>query len=162
MNTAQPTPALDHARYMRIALDRTRVEPVALFQSLIVDRVTGEILAGGHNDIVTDHPLVHGETNAIDNCWRAHPGLDWSRLALYTTAEPCPMCQSAIGWAGISLVVYGVSTPFLASLGFHYIDIRAHEVAARTTFNHCEVIGGVLQAECEAVFRAWRAAHPPS
>lgn len=152
---------LDHAAYMRRAIAQAQVAPVALFQSLIVDRETGDVLASGANDIVNDHPLVHGETDAIDHCWRAHRNIDWSRLALYTTAEPCPMCQAAIGWAGISLVVYGVSTPFLASLGFHTFDLRAEEVAARNTFSRCEIIGGVLQHECETLFREWVALNRP-
>ena len=34
---------------------------------------------------------------------------DPSQLVLYTTAEPCPMCQGAISWSGIGTVVSGTS-----------------------------------------------------
>jgi tRNA(Arg) A34 adenosine deaminase TadA len=160
MQAAPGLLALDHERYMRRAIERARVAPIALYQSVIVNRQTGDILAEGANDVTGDHPLIHGETAAIDACYRAHPGIAWSRLALYTTAEPCPMCQAAIGWAGIGLVVYGASTPFLATLGYDVINLRAEDVARHTAFNHCQVIGSVLEAECEALFVEWRDAHP--
>ena len=112
MNDDATSNTLDHERYMRRATERARIEPVALFQTVIVDRRTGEIVAEDANDAVGNHPLMHGETDAIDRCWRERPSIDWSRLALYTTAEPCAMCQAAIGWAGIGLVFYGGSTPF--------------------------------------------------
>jgi tRNA(adenine34) deaminase len=54
-------------------------------------------------------------------------------LDLYTTAEPCAMCQSAVEWAGIPIVYYGTSIPYLRKLGWHQIDIRAEEVVRRTS-----------------------------
>lgn len=140
---------------MRSAVDLALTTPAALFRAVIVDPETDSILADGANDAAHDHPLVHGETAAIDRCFRQHPGIDWSRLVLYTTAEPCPMCQSAIGWAGIGTVVYGTSTRTLMELGWHDIpNIRAQEIASRWPIPSV-VIGGVLERECDAVFRAW-------
>ena len=49
-------------------------------------------------------------------------------LTLYTSADPCPMCQAAIAWAGIGTVVHGSSIPFLAAHGWWQIDIRAEEL----------------------------------
>lgn len=72
------------------------------------------------------------------------------------------MCQAAIIWAGIGLVVYGADTPFLAALGFDTFDLTAREVEARARFDRCEIIGGVLRAECEALFLAWVQEHPRS
>lgn len=144
----------DHEQHMRQAVALALTAPAALFRSVIVDRHTGEVLSEGANDAATDHPLVHGETDAIDRCFRSHPGLDWERLALYTTAEPCVMCQAAIGWAGISLVVYGTSTPTLRRMGYEVPDIRAAEIAERG-IRGCAVIGGILETECDALFTAW-------
>ena len=151
---------LDHERYMRSAVELARTpEPLALFRTVIVDRPTGKIVAEGanHSD---ESPIWHGETDAIHRCATEHPDVDWSQLVLYTTAEPCAMCQAAIGWAGIAMVVYGASTPFLQSLGWNLIDIRAEELARRTPFNRCEVIGGVLEAECNAIFEEYARSHP--
>ena len=77
---------------------------------------------------------------------------DWGRLTLYTTAEPCPMCMAAILWAGIPRVVFGTSIRQLQRLGWHQIDITSEEVVRRTPFRSCTLVGGVLAAECDALF----------
>lgn len=147
---------LDHERYLRRAVELAWSAPPALYRAVIVDRHTGEILAEGSNDAATDHPLVHGETDAIGKCVSVDPDVDWPSVALYSTAEPCAMCQSAAMWAGISLVVFGTSVSTLRRLGFDAQDIPAAEVAARTPFAECEVIGGVLEDACDELFEVYR------
>jgi len=63
------------------------------------------------------------------------------------------MCQAAILWAGINRVVYGTSIARLQELGWNQIDIDCGEVTRRTPFTDCEIIGGVLEAECDPLFR---------
>ena len=144
---------LDHARFMRRAIAQAKLVPQLPFGAVIVHGSTGEVLAEGHNQSL-ENPTYHGEMVAINNCAAKHPKIDWAPLVLYTTAEPCPMCQSAIAWAGIGMVVYGSSIPFLKSLGWWQIDIRAEEVIRRTPFRRCVLRGGVLEEECNALFLA--------
>jgi tRNA(adenine34) deaminase len=69
------------------------------------------------------------------------------------------MCQGAIAWCGIGTVVFGTSIAYLERLGWWQIDIPAAEMVARTPFRSCRLIGGVLEAECNALFAAagsWR------
>src|SRR3954471_15420689 len=87
-------------RFMRRAIELGLASPRLPFGAVIVRGETGEVVAEGRNHSA-DAPIWHGEIDAIHRCARAHPGIDWSRLTLYSTAEPCPMCQSAILWAGI-------------------------------------------------------------
>lgn len=141
-----------HERYMRRAIELARNNPKAPFGALVVDEAKGAVMAEGWNRSA-ENPTWHGEIDAINRCAAKHPGIDWTSLTLYTTAEPCPMCQSAVEWAGISTVVYGSSIPFLKSLHWSQIDIRAEEVARRTPFRKCAVLGGVLEAECDELFR---------
>lgn len=68
----------------------------------------GHIVAKGHTTVGPDgDPTAHAEVNAIRaackqlGCCQFPPGY-W----LYTTFEPCPMCASAIIWAGLDGVVY--------------------------------------------------------
>ena len=63
------------------------------------------------------------------------------------------MCQGAILWAGIPEVVFGTSIRTLKQLGWKQIDIPAEEVTRRTPFAQCRLIGGVLEAECDQLFR---------
>ncbi len=144
---------MDHEYYMRLAIRAARGVPAAPFGAVIVRAATGECVASGANR-ASENPVYHGEIDAINRCSAAHPGIDWTELALYTTAEPCPMCQSAIAWAGISSVYYGTSIPHLQKAGWNQIDIRAVEVARRTPFRRLRVVGGILESECNALFAA--------
>jgi tRNA(Arg) A34 adenosine deaminase TadA len=148
-----PFPELDHATFMRRAIAQARQVPLLPFGAVLVRGATGEVLAETHNRSAAS-PTLHGEIDVINRLAADQPQVDWDSLVLYTTAEPCPMCQSAIEWAGIPWVVYGTSIPFLQGLGWRQIDIRAIEVARRTPFRRTAVLGGVLEAECNALFEA--------
>lgn len=148
---------MGHDDYMRQAIAIAKKVPKFPFGTVIVRRTTGEIIAKGINRSF-DNPTFHGEIDAINCCAAAHSQIDWAVLDLYTTAEPCPMCQSAIEWAGIASVYYGTSIPYLQRHGWRQINIRAEEVAQRTPFRHTKVIGGILELECNALFEAARKA----
>jgi tRNA(adenine34) deaminase len=67
------------------------------------------VVAQGHRTgTSTGHgnEIDHAEINAIRQLDRSHPDLDRSRLAIYSTMEPCLMCFSAILLSGIARVVY--------------------------------------------------------
>jgi tRNA(Arg) A34 adenosine deaminase TadA len=49
-------------------------------------------------------------------------------LTLYTNAESCPMCASAIRWAGFKEYVYGTSIDTLIEKGWGQIRISSLEV----------------------------------
>jgi len=144
---------LDHEKYMRRAIDLAGNAPNLPFAAVIVDQDTGEVLAEGWNKS-SINPTWHGEIDAINQM--ADAGFDWKAtpLALYTTAEPCPMCQGAIHWTGIETVVFGSSIRFLQQLGWKQIDILADEVAQRTPFSKCRLMGGMLEGDCNALFEA--------
>ena len=138
--------------HMRRAIRLAGNNPKYPFAAVLVDeekRVVGE----GWNRSA-QNPTWHGEMDAINKCAAAHPKIDWTRLTLYTTAEPCAMCQGAVAWAGIKRVVFGSSIPFLKSVDVWAIDIRAEELARLAAFRKCAVVGGVLEEECNKLFRA--------
>jgi tRNA(Arg) A34 adenosine deaminase TadA len=138
---------------MRRAIALARQVPRLPFGAVIVQRATGDIVAEGFNKS-SESPTFHGEIDAINHCAALHPSIDWTGLDLYTTAEPCAMCQSAIEWAGIGAVYYGTSIPYLKDRGWWAIDIRAEEVARRTPFRKTTIVGGILEAECNRLFDA--------
>ena len=113
---------LDHERYMRAAIEQARNVPELPFGAVLVDSRSGEIVARGFNRSSAE-PDLHGEIDVINRLAESRPEIDWPALVLYTTAEPCPMCQGAIQWAGIGNVVYGTS-----------IETLAHSVGGRSTF----------------------------
>ena len=138
--------------YMRRAIRLAANNPKYPFGALLVDQ-NKSVVAEGWNRSV-QNPTWHGEMDAINKCAASHPKIDWARLTLYTTAEPCAMCEGAVAWAGIRRVVFGSSIPFLKSLNWWAIDIRATELARLATFRECSVVGGVLEEECNKLFHA--------
>lgn len=136
-----------HEHWMEQALEMGKGNPHAPFGTVIVHIPSQRVLAAGCNHTV-DSPIWHGEMDALSQLDRESPFKD---CALYTTAEPCPMCESAILWAGIPLVVYGSSIPYLKSIGWNQIDVRACDLVPRSQVAQ-QVLGGVLEEECNKTF----------
>ncbi len=137
--------------HMRQALAMAQQAPEVPYGAVLVVRANGKVMARGVNRH-RENPIFHGEIDAINRCAAEHPEVEWSGLDLYTTAEPCAMCQSAVEWLGIGRVFYGSSIPFLQSQGLRQIDIRAEEIVRRTPFRATQIVGGVLEAECNQLF----------
>lgn len=142
---------MTHEDYMRRALELALQAPDFPFAAVIVNRESKAIVAEGYNQSRIN-PTFHGEIVAINHCAEIHRPQDWSQFDLYTTAEPCPMCQSAIEWAGIGAVYYGASIPYLQHQGWWQINIRASEIIEKTAFRTTRLVGGILEAECNALF----------
>ena len=142
---------MTHEAFMRRAIELALEVPQYPFGAVIVRRASGEIVAEGVNQSVLN-PTFHGEMVAINHCTELLHPTDWSEFDLYTTAEPCAMCQSAILWAGISNVYYGTSIPYLKAKSWSQIDIRASEVIAKAAFRQTTIVGGILEAECNTLF----------
>lgn len=140
-------------RFMQRAIEIARRNPAAPFGAVIVSSESDTVLAEGVNR-ARQSPIWHGEVVAIDRCAMTFPEVDWSGLCLYTTAEPCPMCQAAILWAEIGRVVFGTSIGRLQELGWRQIELGAADVTRHAPFARCELVGGVMADECNALFEA--------
>lgn len=148
---AQTVAARDE-RHMRRAIAAARGNPSHPFGAVLVDSRQDRVVVEGVNR-GRENPLWHGEVDALNRFASTAAGPDdWSHLHLYTTAEPCCMCQAAILWAGVRRVVFGTSIPTLQRLGWHQIDLRAEDVIRRAPFADCELLGGVLEDECDTLF----------
>ena len=118
---------------------------------MLVDRSVNQVVASGVNR-THENPIWHGEVDAINRLAADDREVDWSGLDLYTTAEPCPMCQAAILWARIPRVIYGTSIERLSEIGWNQIAIPSREVVRRSPFTECETVAGVLGPECDQLF----------
>jgi tRNA(Arg) A34 adenosine deaminase TadA len=141
----------DHDLYMQRAIELAANVPDFPFGALIVNRDNGKVLAEGWNKS-SINPTFHGELDAINQWVLNSPGINGDKLVLYTTAEPCPMCQGAILWSGIEKVVFGTSIRTLQKMGWRQIDILAEEVIRRSPGRRCTITGGVLEKECDELF----------
>lgn len=142
---------LDDHKWMQQAIEVGKQNPKAPFGTVLVDRRTAEVVETGVNH-TADNPIMHGEMDALNRA--ALAGInDWANLCLYTTAEPCCMCQAAILWAGIPRVVFGTSVATLVRLGWSQFLWSAQEVADAAPFAKCEIVGGIREDQCDELFR---------
>ena len=142
----------EHERAMRLAIAAAKANPFYPFGAVIIGAADRAVLAEGVNNSRAN-PTLHGEIVAINNYVSRHANQGWSEGILYTTGEPCPMCMSAIVWAGIGGVVYGSSISTLVQAGIAQIMIEASAVRGAALFYRGQIMGGVLGAETDALFR---------
>jgi tRNA(Arg) A34 adenosine deaminase TadA len=147
--------SLEHDSYMKQAIETACQNLQRPFGALLVDHREGEVLATAVNRSYRN-PVAHAELEVIHQAVTKSGGdVRWQDCTLYTTAEPCAMCMSGILWTGISKVVYGSSVATLKQLGFRQIDLCAAEVVKRGEPGlTCELVGGVMEGECDALFAA--------
>jgi tRNA(Arg) A34 adenosine deaminase TadA len=150
-----PAERARHETHMAAAIDAA-ANADAPFGAVIVERDSGRTLCIGGNR-GSEHPIYHGEIDAMLTCGREHPGLDWSATALYTTAEPCPMCMAAAIWTGIPEVVYGTSIATLVELGAEQIGITALSVAGAAPAFAGRIVADVSRERTDPLFEAWMA-----
>ena len=162
--------------YMRIAIELAKeavasggspygaliVDPVASggspYGALIVDPRKSKVVVKGRNH-AGHNPIWHAEMDAINGLNNLLPQNTSvyavaKDLELYTSAESCSMCMSAITWSGFGRVIYGTSIPYIESQGQNQIDIRSVEVAkASAKFANTTVIGGILAEETNKLYQ---------
>lgn len=85
----------------------------------------GEIIVSGSNEIaVTGYGFSHAEMCALQDA-EDKLGRDLSGCELYTSAQPCLMCESAISGAGIDVVYYAATLQDMEDYGFN--DLEEYE-----------------------------------
>ena len=67
-----------------------------------------EIIATGTNRVVPNSdPTAHAEVTAIRNACQKLGTFKLDGCIVYSSCEPCPMCLSALYWAGVERICYG-------------------------------------------------------
>ncbi|HUX45535.1 MAG TPA: nucleoside deaminase [Terracidiphilus sp.] len=121
------------------------------FGAAIVHSQSGKVLLRALNRVAQEHdPTSHAEVRAVRLATRRLRQLPLAGFTLYTTCEPCPMCMSAILWAGLDRVVYSATIED-ANRHCNQIRIPATEVASRSDMS-CTVSGPLLREECYGLF----------
>ncbi len=142
---------VQHERYMRLAIEEARKNPIWPFGAVIVRPETGEVMARGVNNSRAN-PTLHGEIACMNDYVQRHGNRGWAQLMLYTTGEPCSMCMSALVWAGIGGVVFASSIDIIRRAGIEQISIAARTVIEQSPFYNGALLGGVLASETDRMF----------
>ena len=68
----------------------------------------GEVISTGVNRVVpSNDPTAHAEVNAIRSACQKLGNFKLTGCTVYSSCEPCPMCLSALYWAGVERICYG-------------------------------------------------------
>jgi len=163
------TPAQDAIdRYwMQQVINLANANPFSFgFTALIVDSTTNTLLCTGVNAVGPfGEYTAHGEIQALRNCTALypapqpfdfnHPGYNTAGATLYTTAESCPMCMSAISFTKIGRTVFGTSIDSLVCKCWGQIRIYSDQVVAQAAAdgqNNGVLRGGVLADQSDPLF----------
>ena len=119
----------------------------------------GEIIGEGCNRVTsTNDPTAHAEVVAIRAACKNLNSFQLDGCVIYTSCEPCPMCCGAIINSEIGTLVIGAR--FHKMRRFSEVFGAYHdysvEAMARLTGSRLQVISGVLETRCEALYRGAR------
>ena len=141
--------------FMQMAIDLS-VENVANgggpFGAVIVRN--GEVVATGTNRVTANNdPTAHAEVNAIRKACAKEGCFKLEGCTCYTSCEPCPMCLSALYWAGVSRIVYGNTKEDAKAINFD--DSFIYDEIAKPKAERAIPCENMMRNEALAGFRAW-------
>ncbi|EMD00491.1 hypothetical protein BAUCODRAFT_61005 [Baudoinia panamericana UAMH 10762] len=173
MHNASNVPLPTHEYWIRQAMQTLHENispcPFEYFGAVVVNHTAssslGDLVCTGINTVSsTGNPILHGETAALNNCtailtdpeghFKLSPAealLAYRDLTLYTTSEPCPMCASAIRFAGFKECVYATNITARMAHGWPHPNLLCHEVFERvgTLPTRTSLIRNVLTNETD-------------
>ncbi len=115
----------------------------------------GKIVGRGHNTVLLNNdPTAHAEVNAIrDACAK----LSTHRLKeaeIYSNFEPCPMCLSAIYWAGIKKLWYAAGREEAEKAGF--MDRELYEQVCLPETKRTLPTGRISSSSMKKLMKDWQ------
>mgnify|MGYP002511035560 FL=1 len=142
-------------RFMQMAIDLS-VENVknggGPFGAVIVK--DGEVVATGTNRVTANNdPTAHAEVSAIREACQRMRHFKLEGCICYTSCEPCPMCLSALYWAGVSRIVYGNTKEDAKAINFD--DSFIYDEIAKPYDKRAIPCENLMRKEALAGFRAW-------
>lgn len=114
----------------------------------------GEIISTGTNRVVPNNdPTAHAEVTAIRNACSKLGTFSLSGCTVYSSCEPCPMCLSALYWAGVDRICYGNTKDDAKAINFDDSFIYDElELAYKDRSIRCEHF---MRDRALAAFRKW-------
>jgi tRNA(adenine34) deaminase len=110
-----------------------------------------QILARDHNRCIEHNdPTAHAEILVLRKAGEALRNYRLNDAMIYVTAEPCPMCASAMVHGRVSRLIFGTWEPKFGAVEskFRFLD--------DSSLNHRVVVeGGILEKECAEVLRVF-------
>ena len=146
---------MGHEEFMRQAIDLAKENIKnggGPFGAVIVK--DGKVVATGANRVTANNdPTAHAEVNAIREACTREQTFKLNGCTCYTSCEPCPMCLSALYWAGVSRIVYGNTKDDAKAINFD--DSFIYDEIAKPYEERTIPCQNLMREEALAGFRAW-------
>lgn len=114
----------------------------------------GEIIAEGVNRVTANNdPTAHAEVSAIRAACKKRQTFKLEGCTIYTSCEPCPMCLSAIYWAGLSRIFFGNTKEDAKAIDFD--DSFIYQEIEKPYAARAVPAIGFMREKAIAAFEAW-------
>lgn len=147
---------MNEQQFMQLAIDACR-RGIELGQTPFGACIArgSEIIVATHNHVWLNTDITaHAEIHAIRAaCGRLH-AIKLTDCDIYSTTEPCPMCFSAIHWAGMRRIIFGTSIADAAAAGFSELAV-SNEQMKTAGGSPVQIVPNVLRDECLDLFTSW-------
>lgn len=142
-------------KFMQQAIDLS-IENVANgggpFGAVIVR--DGEVIATGTNRVTaTCDPTAHAEVSAIRAACAKLGDFKLTGCTIYSSCEPCPMCLSALYWAGVERIFYGNTKEDAKAVNFD--DSFIYDQIALDYSERSIPCINIMREQALAGFKAW-------
>ncbi|KAG4415599.1 hypothetical protein IFR04_011268 [Cadophora malorum] len=168
--TVNSIPYSTRVKYMRLANEALYEQsgpcPFAAYGTIIVNHTADAIVCKGAN-FRTGDPTIHGEISAINACTAVFAAKNmtasqiyaaWGELSIYTNAESCPMCASAIRWSGFKEYIYGTTIQHNYNVGWGVMTLSSYDVfqqSRQLPGYQTSMLGQILTNETDPLF-SWQ------
>jgi tRNA(Arg) A34 adenosine deaminase TadA len=133
-------------KYMQIAIDVAKQSQEPTPCGVVIVR-EDQIIARAFNSHHIDHnATAHAEIKAIVQAGKFLGNKNLHGCSAYCTCEPCTMCASALFYAEVDRIVYGVTMADIDP-GNTRIMLTIEELITHKQ-SHPEIVGGCLRNEC--------------
>jgi len=139
-------------KYMKMALEeaeRAGQKGEVPVGAVLVKR--DRVLAKDHNRCIElNDPTAHAEILVLRKAGKVLGNYRLNDTVIYVTAEPCPMCVSAMVHGRISRLVFGTPEPKFGAVGSRF------RLLGGNCFNHhVEVTPGIFEKECVEILKSF-------
>lgn len=115
----------------------------------------GEVVATGVNRVTANNdPTAHAEVSAIREACRKVKNFKLDGCVVYSSCEPCPMCLSALYWAGISKIYYANTKDDAKAIDFD--DSFIYEQLSLERGDRSIESEQMMRKEAQRAFEMWR------
>ena len=115
-----------------------------------------KIVSTGVNRVTANNdPTAHAEVSAIRAACQREESFKLEGCTIYTSCEPCPMCLSAIYWAGISRICFANTKQDAENINFG--DKFIYEEIGRPISERTIPTESFMREEALKAFREWEA-----